>query len=203
MTKTEEADLDCEIWRDIEGYIGLYQVSNRGNVKSMARSVKVRSNGSKYNKSRILKQNNTRGYTQVGLSKKGNAKSYRIHRLVANAFIENPDQKKEVNHINEIRNDNRVENLEWCTRIENAHHTINRSPHKKKTWRTSEHSKLDIPKILTAITLDGHMQRKKIAEAFNVPSMVISNLLVGRTYGNEFKYIIKQINKCYYTKKVN
>ena len=93
-----------EIWKDVPGYAGLYQVSNTGRVKSFK---------NQYGHGiRILKGEKTQaGYIQVSLNKK----RYKIHRLVAMAFIPNPDVLPQINHKNEIKTDNRAENLEWCT----------------------------------------------------------------------------------------
>ena len=104
-----------EVWRDIEGYEGLYQVSSEGRVKSLKR--KMRKN------ERILKPTyNDRGYLYVDLCAGGKRKRFYAHRLVCQAFHENPDNKPEVNHINENASDNRACNLEWCTRRENNNH---------------------------------------------------------------------------------
>lgn len=97
-----------EIWKDIPGYEGLYQVSNLGNVKSL------------YN-NRLLKlcwRNTKKEYKAVYLSKK-TKKTFFVHRLVAIAFIPNPDNKPCVDHINGDRLDNRVDNLKWVTNKEN------------------------------------------------------------------------------------
>ena len=97
-----------EIWKDIEGYEGLYQVSNLGDVRSL-----------KYaggNKVKLLKQTtNKGGYKQVILHKDGKRKNYKVHRLVAMVFISNPNNYKEVNHKDENPSNNDVSNLEWCT----------------------------------------------------------------------------------------
>ena len=103
-----------EVWRDIEGYERLYQVSSEGRVKSLKR--KMRKN------ERILKPSNDRGYLYVDLCAGGKRKRHKVHRLVCKAFHENPDNKPEVNHINENASDNRACNLEWCTRRENNTH---------------------------------------------------------------------------------
>lgn len=101
-----------EEWRDIEGYEGLYQVSSLGRIKSLDR---YDSRGN-HIKGKLLSPSITKkGYLRVGLWKNGEGKLYQIHRLVAEAFIDNPNDLPQVNHINEIKNDNRVENLEWCT----------------------------------------------------------------------------------------
>ena len=109
-----------EIWKDIKGYEGLYQVSNLGRVKSLERKV-LRSEGEYRTISeRILKPQTTlRGYQRIGLHYKGINKLFRIHRLVAQAFIPNPDNKPEVNHIDGKTSNNRVDNLEWVTAAQN------------------------------------------------------------------------------------
>lgn len=99
-----------EIWKDIPWYEWKYQVSNMGNVKNLYK---------------ILKQQKNRGYLQVYLYKNYKRYTIWIHRLVANAFIPNPENKLEVNHINWIKDDNKLENLEWCTRFENMQHAHN------------------------------------------------------------------------------
>ena len=95
-----------EIWKDIPGYETLYQVSNLGNIRSL------HNYGGKYN---ILRQQIKRGYYQVGLRKNGIRKWHQVHRLVAGAFLCNKDNLPQVNHKNENKLDNRVENLEWCS----------------------------------------------------------------------------------------
>lgn len=112
-----------EIWKSIEGYEN-YEVSNFGNVKSLCRVVE-RKKYNYYIKEKMLKPNKDKqGYERVFLTNiKG--KTLRVHRLVALNFIINYKNKKEVNHINGIKTDNRVENLEWCTGLENMQHAYN------------------------------------------------------------------------------
>lgn len=100
--------LDKEVWKDIIGYEGLYQVSNLGNVRSL------NYNGVKGN-IRILTPLHVCGYLYVHLSKDGFIKTVRIHRLVAEAFIPNPDNLPCVNHKDECKTNNIWTNLEWCT----------------------------------------------------------------------------------------
>ena len=114
-----------EIWKDIKNYEGLYQVSNLGRVKSLDRKVRtgIKHNEYKIAKGKILKLNQKRnGYLTADLCKNGNVKTISVHRLVANAFIPNPFNKEQVNHINAKKYDNRVKNLEWCTAEENRNH---------------------------------------------------------------------------------
>lgn len=100
-----------EIWKDVPGYEGLYRVSDQGRVYSVRNEI-------------VLKPVNSVGYCVVTLSDHGKAKLAKVHRLVAMAFIPNPENKPTVNHINEIKTDNRACNLEWATVAEqNAHGT--------------------------------------------------------------------------------
>lgn len=106
-----------EIFKDIKGYEGLYQVSNMGNVKSLG-------NGGSNSKEKILKpQKNYKNYLFVGLWKQGKRKFYLIHRLVAEAFINNPNNYEEVNHRDEDKTNNTIENLEWCTHFYNCNYS--------------------------------------------------------------------------------
>lgn len=93
-----------EIWKDIKDYEGHYQVSNLSRVKSI-----------KFGKEIIMKQNIRRGYYYVGLSKNGKVKNYFVHRLVAEAFLDNPDNLPCVNHKDENKLNNNVDNLEFCS----------------------------------------------------------------------------------------
>ena len=112
-----------EIWKDVVGYEGYYQVSNLGNVKSIERTIVCKDGTRKKLKERILKQvSNWRGYLVVELSTKDKGKIYSIHRLVAQAFIPNPENKPQVNHKDENKNNNCVENLEWCDNWVNSHY---------------------------------------------------------------------------------
>lgn len=121
-----------EIWRDIPDYEGKYQVSNMGNVRNIIRGKNLKGRLDMY------------GYYRVILYKKGiRYKSFQIHRLVAMSFIENPNGKPQVDHINTIRTDNRVENLRWVTYRENNLNTITMEKYKNiKHWEYTDETRL-------------------------------------------------------------
>lgn len=112
-----------EVWKDIKGYEGIYQVSNTGKVKRVGKY--SNQHGSTWTSDRLLspspKDNN---YMVVGLSREGKVKSKYVHRLVAEAFIPNPENKPTVNHKNGDRSNNHFSNLEWATYLENNLHSI-------------------------------------------------------------------------------
>lgn len=115
-----------EIWKDIKGYEGLYQVSNLGNIKSL--------NYNRKGISKILKQGLEKGgYLRISLSKNKKSKTKAVHRLVAEAFIPNPDNLPQVNHKNEDKTDNNVNNLEWC----NVSYNINYGTRTERCGKSS------------------------------------------------------------------
>lgn len=121
-----------EIWKKIDAYPN-YMVSSFGRVKSFFGG-----------KEKILSPGKARGYKQVYLSNNGKGKYYRVHRLVAQSFIPNPDNLPQVNHKNEIKTDNRVENLEWCDGKYNSNYGTGK-------WRCGAH----FAKEVEQYTLDG------------------------------------------------
>lgn len=112
-----------EIWKPIKNYEGIYEVSNLGNVKRLTYSMKINPRSYTqcvhYNEHLLKPRPHRAGYQLVVLSKNGKATGYSVHKLVAEAFIPNPDNLSEINHKDEDKANNRVDNLEWCTRIYN------------------------------------------------------------------------------------
>lgn len=114
-------ELTDEIWKDIPSFVGVYQVSNLGRVKSL--------NYYRKGIESIRKPAINKGYLYVSLYRNNVNKTYAVHRLVAEAFIENPENKEQVNHKDGNRKNNNVLNLEWATRSENnthAYHVLGR-----------------------------------------------------------------------------
>lgn len=115
----------AEIWKDVQGYEGLYQVSNLGRVKSVGRFVDRLASGHCWQKERILKLHKKHnGYLGVILCKDGKSKNFKVHRLVAIAFIPNPENKPYIDHINAIKTDNNINNLRWVTCKENMNNPL-------------------------------------------------------------------------------
>lgn len=111
-----------EIWKSVVGYEGLYEVSDLGRVKSLERKCSMGS-GIRTVPERILSNClDTKGYLQVNLYISNIRTTWKVHRLVALSFIDNPESKETINHINGVKTDNMVENLEWSTQKENTIH---------------------------------------------------------------------------------
>ena len=162
-----------EIWKDIEEYAGLYQVSNLGRVKSL------------YTNSILKGCKHINGYLVVNLYKNGSKSTKRIHRLVAQAFIPNPENKSQVNHIDENKTNNKVSNLEWTTRKENLNHGT-RTERIRKTQ--------SIPIIATNLKTGEYTEfygSSECARQLGLHQSNITEVLKGRykqTGGYTFKY---------------
>ena len=113
--------MTIEIYKDVVGYDGLYQVSNLGNVKRLYKK--------NFNFHILKPFDNGTGYLQLGLYKNKKRKFYLLHRLIAEAFINNPYNYPIINHINGVKSDNRIENLEWCTAKHNTNHAFKTGLH--------------------------------------------------------------------------
>lgn len=116
-----------EIWKDVVGYEGFYQVSNLGNVKRVGSFRGV--NKAYLNNYYLKPKDNGKGYYRIKLTVNNKSKRVMLHRIIAEAFISNPNNYPYINHINAIRKDNRLENLEWCTQSQNCLHSV-----KMGTW---------------------------------------------------------------------
>lgn len=140
-----------EIWKPIKGYEGKYYISNKGNV--------LAENYERSGKSKLLKPTlTTTGYLKVELWVGSKRKTYRLHRLIAEAFIPNPQNKQFIDHINTIKTDNRIENLRWVTRSENMNNPLT----KKKISESSKGRKVSIE---TRQKLSYATKHRKNAEA--------------------------------------
>lgn len=179
-----------EIWRDVPGYEGLYMVSNTGKIMSFQ---KVGLFG-KNNNGRLLKQRTDKfGYKFVFLSKDGIKKRGSVHRLVAMAFIPNPDNLPQVNHKDETRDNNVIGNLEWCTVVYNNRYGNRRqkssaSSRGENNGRAilTEKQVLEIRK--TYIPGDKIYCKRKLAEKYGVTYETITGIVCGRLW----KHLLKE-----------
>lgn len=121
-----------EIWKDIPEYEGVYQISNLGNIRSLDRTIKDK-NKTYLLHGKTLKQGLRNSYKVINLNKNATRKSYQIHRLVAEAFIPNPNNYNIVNHIDENPTNNNVNNLEWCNQKHNVNHSKYKMCHPRNT----------------------------------------------------------------------
>lgn len=120
-----------EIWKAVEGHEGLYEVSNLGRIRIL-------------NCGKIKISTLRKGYERIHLSKNDERKTFYVHRLIAIAFISNPNQYEFINHINGIKSDNRIKNLEWCDRSMNNKHAYDTGLNPIKNGRTHSQYKGDI-----------------------------------------------------------
>ena len=176
-------DLPDEIWKDIPGYEGIYQASNLGRIKGLKREIINPLKGVSELEERVLACCiDKTGYPTYVLSINKKKKTFKEHRLVALAFIPNIENKPCVNHINGIKTDNRVENLEWCTYKENTQHAFKTGLMKNKKGYESKCSILNKDQVSEIRRLKGCITQTKIAEIFNVSGSTISDIVNNKRY---------------------
>jgi len=183
----ENTNQSLEIWKDIVGYEGYYQVSNYGKVKSLDR---ICWNG-KVNfirNSKIIKDFiNKKGYHTVSLNKGKSPKSYYVHRLVAIAFIPNPENKLQVNHKDGNKSDNRSWKIEWSTSSENNQHSYNVGLKKKPKGILSLRAKFTESQVLAIRRLYRmypFLNKAKLARRCNVCESAIHNIISRKNWNH-------------------
>ena len=185
-----------EIWKDIEGYEGLYQVSNFGRVKSLDRYIPHSLGGNAFVKEKVLScESKKYRYKRVSLYSDGGSTGCLIHRLVAKAFIPNPENKPYVNHLDGNRLNNKASNLEWCTAKENTHHAIENGLQRVKgefqtNSKFTPKDILDIRKML-----DEGRTSRSIAEDYDVHESTISLIKIGKHWSHiQEPYRVRKLN---------
>lgn len=163
-----------EEWKDVPGYEGIYEVSSFGRIKSIARMKQARVDYLPYQTTErfLYQQKSKNGYMMVCLAKDGAKRTYSVHRLVLRAFLGEPQHKHEACHANGIRDDNRIENLRWDTRVNNfkdreSHGNTARG--EKNGW-----SKLN-DETVKLILADGRSNRE-IAKTYGIASVTVDKI---------------------------
>lgn len=180
-----------EIWKDVIGYEGLYQVSNLGKIKRV-----MFTNGKySFKKERLLNKFLINGYEKVELNKNGIGKPKFIHRLVAEAFIPNPENKLQVNHIDGNKQNNCISNLEWATPSENTKHAymtgLAKSPNINKYGNLNHSSKEVIQYDLKNIKIKTYGSTKEVMRVTGYDSSCIARCCRGKlktAYGYVWRY---------------
>lgn len=172
--------IEIEEWLDIPGYEGLYQVSNLGRVKSLERYVKHPQGTKSLKKGKSLKQCVVSGgYLAVDLCKNGIIRMYTIHRLVAEAFLPNPDNLPQVNHINECKWDNTVWNLEWCDAKYNINYGTLKQRLSQKQLNQKATSKSVLQYTKEGLIVAEYPSQQEAARQTGVCNVCISNCCRG------------------------
>ncbi len=171
-----------EIWKDIPEWENRYQISNFGRVRTPDRVVEMNGKYKNYTynrKGQIIKPNITvQGYHHYLFWNKNKSKAYKSHRLVAKAFIPNPENKPDVNHKDGDKSNNKVSNLEWCTEKENIRHAIENGLLKKQNFGSeavmSKLDKLTREKMVKEI-LSNSISKNEACEKYKVSQVTINN----------------------------
>jgi hypothetical protein len=174
-----------EIYKDIEDFEDLYQVSNIGKIKSLPKTVNGngRSNSTRFLKERIRKQHiNKKGYYGIVLCKDGKMYYGETHRIIAKAFIPNPLNLSQVNHKNGIKSDNRIENLEWCDASYNIKHAVNMGLLPKPIGERNAMAKLSEKQVQEIRQLNGKLMHKEIAELYGVGRSNVTVILNNKSW---------------------
>lgn len=169
-----------EIWKDIDGFEGVYQISNYGRLKALSKQLKGR-NGYRNIKEKVLKPSiGTCGYYQYPLTHNGVKKTILIHREVAKAFVDNPNELYEINHKDEDRLNNHFENLEWCERKYNNLYN-DRKKREIETQINTHPSRKGVEQVDENGNIIGTYQSERDAERkTNIPHNNICDCIKGK-----------------------
>lgn len=196
MGYTEEQE---EIWRPVVGYEGYYEVSNLGRVRSLDREVYAGHGATMIKKGRVLAQTNNHKYKNVHLSIDGHARKPTVHRLVAEAFLENPDNLPMVNHKDENPHNNNVNNLEWCTcKYNNNYGTKNERISKAMT--NGKNSKGVLQYDLEGNLVGAFPSMKQATRELGYDNSAISACCIGKaktSYGYVWRYNESGVLPCF------
>ena len=162
------------MFKDIKGYEGLYKIDDKGNVYSCITNSSRRKG--------IMKPQSKNGYLTIGLYKDKKYKNYLIHRLVAQAFISNPNNLKEVNHIDGNKHNNRVQNLEWCTGSQNVKHSYEHGLHPRLCGEKNVAHKLTWKDVHEIRGIYKDVSCTELSKKYNVSASTIRDIKNNRIW---------------------
>lgn len=172
-----------EEWENIDGYNGNYEVSNKGRIRSWKNNKWGKSDKYKI-MSAVISKNK---YPQVVLCNNGSTKRHYIHRLVAKAFIPNPENKPNINHKDLDPTNNHIDNLEWCTQSENMKHAYDNGTHKVPNLKGEDHARSkftenDVIEIRNTYSNNSDITQRELAKKYNVSQTAIWSILNNKTW---------------------
>jgi predicted XRE-type DNA-binding protein len=174
--------MNTEIWKPVPGFDGRIEASNFGRIRSKDKMKRIRDGRMAFHAGRIFKANPDRnGYPVVNVGLKSHAL---VHRLVALTFLPNPEGKPEVNHKNGVRNDNRLENLEWVTGSENTFHAFRVLRRRKVSQPGEAHhnARLNEELVKDIRVLCKHLSHEQVAGMFKVSRGQVSRIARGAAW---------------------
>jgi hypothetical protein len=184
-----------EIWKDVVGYEGYYKVSNYGNIKSVTRTIKQKNGRLRTWEEKKMKWFlDDSGYPRIALAKHSRYKKHKVHRLVAEAFIPNPNNYPQVNHIDSNRENFNVDNLEWCTAKQNVDHC--KKSGRRHKQKTGFENKLSRPVVAINISTGERTvfgSQKLASEILGLHQTHVNGCVTGRclsTGGYKFESLI-------------
>jgi len=174
-----------EIWEDLIGYESIYIISNLGRVKILPR-ININKSGIIISKEKFVKLHKSKqGYVSLSLNKNGAKRTQYLHRLLANTFIPNTENKPQVNHKNGIKNDNRLENLEWTTSKENIIHARDKGLRLAPRGDSHSSSKLTEVEVLDIKKrLRNKEKQINISKLYNVSTSNITLIKIGKIWSH-------------------
>lgn len=175
-----------EIWKPIENYETRYEVSSFGNIRRLADVPRVDNRGRVTGRKMraMVGGVNSFGYRTVILTKDNKARSFKVHRLVAKAFLSNQNERPQVNHINGVKTDNRVENLEWCTNQHNVLHAFKLGLNKVRRGEANNLARITEKDAIFIKRNKGIIPRKELMQQFSLCARAINRIQKGELWSH-------------------
>jgi hypothetical protein len=171
-----------EIWKDIQGYESLYQASNLSRIRSLDRIIYYSDGRINHTKGKIINSyiDSSNGYSIIRLSKNNKIKRYKVHRIIAKLFLDNPNKYVQINHKDCNKTNNNIENLEWCNQSQNMKHAFANNLIKRYSGIENINSKLDYH--IVSIIRKSILSCKELANIFNVSEGCIKQVKKFKTW---------------------